>query len=353
MIFSLYIVMSAFSSVKRDKHFNNTSNSIRQKVPRVRNLRQRGGTRGSAGREGEIILNRNNKTYYGHTGQKWVPFNGGTSGGGTIVTLDDACIAPNHESLVASGGGVGPNLAVKGLVEGTNITLTESADCITITADGGDDQNLFSVLNEGNDANGKSIEDTMGPLKLQVVTGNNGTRIGNDMNSGQIDMRTTANGQTSILLVGTTGGTTIYHTSTDYATLLLNNNTGGVHLVTQQPAAPTIEVPDQGQDVPPAILSFRDKFFVFGSTDIAGNFSFTADIPPGWSASIGQATISFRQPYFNPPFIICNPVNIESQILTITATVNDFIITFPVSANLSGNTISVDYSFTYHVIGGT
>lgn len=94
----------------------------------------------SIANKADIILNNEDGEFYGHDGTQWKCL---SCGGGGEVSLSDACEAAEHETLVANG--VGPDLSVKGLVEGEGITLTAADNCVTISSSGGGDYSCATV----------------------------------------------------------------------------------------------------------------------------------------------------------------------------------------------------------------
>lgn len=106
-------MINTFSCVKRDKNLNSISLTKRAKVPQLRSLVQRGGIPGVPGQIGEIVLNRGNKTFYGYTGKKWVPFNGASS-----ANLDDGFQASNEFSVVITDNSAAGIMTVGGSAAG-------------------------------------------------------------------------------------------------------------------------------------------------------------------------------------------------------------------------------------------
>ncbi len=110
-----------FALVNRDRNLHSVKTSRRLKTPRYRTLAALGD---EPGMEGDIILDRSTMQFCFHNGITWICL--------TTVTLTDdpGCDA----SLIIDG--TGPDLAIKGLVEGTGISLSNDGSCVTIATEG-------------------------------------------------------------------------------------------------------------------------------------------------------------------------------------------------------------------------
>lgn len=65
-----------FSKINRDRNYGHVKMSNTTKIPRYRNIASIGGPRGTSGQEGNIILNKSDKNFYGHNGERWVRITG-------------------------------------------------------------------------------------------------------------------------------------------------------------------------------------------------------------------------------------------------------------------------------------
>lgn len=159
--------LHSFTCVKRDKNLNSVGLTKRNKIPRLRSLEQKGGLPGEPGQIGEIILNKNDKLFYGHTGTQWEPFNGPSDD----VMLNSA----GGESLVVDGAG--PLLEIRGLEEGVGINIDQSSPdgALIVTATG------ENITLESTECDNTLVVKGTGPaLKIKGLSEGDGIKLAND-----------------------------------------------------------------------------------------------------------------------------------------------------------------------------
>lgn len=114
---------------------------------------------------GSIAYNQQDDSLYYYNGTTWLPVSSGSSGT-TFLSSSGGDV-----SLVDQG--TGPNLAVKGLTAGPNISLADNGTYIEISSSGGGSQTLGQTLALGNTTGGLDIVmETGGYLVLTNVDGN-------------------------------------------------------------------------------------------------------------------------------------------------------------------------------------
>ena len=118
------LVGNRFTGIRRDRNVRTLAAQSSLRVPRKR--------LNSNAKSGEIALNSTDNTFYGFDGNSWNTLAGS---GSTTVTLADA--VPSGSSLVDNG--VGPNLTLKTLQAGSNVTITDNGGELEIAAGGGGD----------------------------------------------------------------------------------------------------------------------------------------------------------------------------------------------------------------------
>ena len=104
---------NTFSSIKRDVNYHSLKTMRQLKTPRYPSLSSVGD---QPGHEADIILNRSNRIFYGHTGNEWTPLSksGGTgfdvgfqATDDSGVVIDDNAAAGITTGVEAVAGGIG------------------------------------------------------------------------------------------------------------------------------------------------------------------------------------------------------------------------------------------------------
>jgi hypothetical protein len=119
---------SAYKSINKDQVLNHQFSTNVEKIPQCQTLAE---FNNYSGLVGNIAFQRSDQQFYGHNGTTWIPLNGTGSGTITGGLNEGTGVKVFDDSLPPSN-----TLTFRTLLAGGNITLTQNAQDITITASG-------------------------------------------------------------------------------------------------------------------------------------------------------------------------------------------------------------------------
>lgn len=169
MSFQLGQTVSVPFSSRRDRNYNSLRTTKRNKIPIYKGIGDGPGQKGSEpGMIGEIMLDRTNGKFCWHTGTGWICIDDAIS--------DDVTLSSTGTSVDADlvSDGMGPDLAVKGLVAGAGIIIDQDTETVTITAMSGD----VTLTTECSPIEIDLVADGMGPnLGLKGLDSGEGIQL--------------------------------------------------------------------------------------------------------------------------------------------------------------------------------